>query len=405
MKPHTQSWPAAIWTAALALTLSVTGVAAEQGKYATDVSLSDLLEATAGRQPGKQRNASDAAPFRTSTWLAALPSVAVSYLRSDETQGTDETELSLNLPMKSPYLAEQDKALRQLGEALAGAETRRRSLYFSGMLRETLWSERIASTRVRYTADKIEELDRLYRRQQALFEARASNRYSLLLLRQELADARLLLAEQELELRRWRQRYRELTGMGNLPRDIAEPESPTGEAWQTHPALEMLTLGWQRQRLLIAATSTRAGNWNLALQAKQLDNPAFEENQYGVAIEIPLSVLATAGESSNSEWRESNRRYWQERDELQLQLARNWQELVAESRYLQQRQTLLQEAASASHELLGETRLLAAENELAREVWVRRVLGDLDKQAESAINQLLIGQNRAMRRQAAGIPL
>ena len=394
------------WSLAIALAFSLKAMtAAAAALSATDVELPTLLEITTDRQNQSQQDALSSSPFRSSAWLAAVPSVSLNYLQSDEDQGTDEIELSLNFPLKSPYLARQDKALRRLQTSLSSRDAERRALYFSGLLRETLWSERIARTRVQFTSDKITQLAALHQRQLSLFEARAANRYSLLLLRQELADARLLLAEQELELARWRQNYRQLTGMGNLPLAIDEPAPPSGEAWQTHPALAMLDLGWERERASIAASSGRAGTWNLALQAKQLETPELDENQYGVAIEVPLSMLATASESSASEWRDSSRRYWQARDELALQLSRSWQALRAEAQYLEKRQGLLSEATEASQALLAETRLLAGENELAREIWVRRILGDLDKQAEAAINELLIGQNRAMSRQAAGIPL
>jgi hypothetical protein len=392
----------AAWT----LTLTLQGTPASGGTVsATDLPLPTLLEITTERQHKEADDRLSLPPFRSSAWLAAVPSVSLNYLRSEEDQGTDETELSLNLPFKSPYLAKQDKALRRITTALDARNAERRALYFSGQLREALWSERIARTRVRFTADKIEQLTALQQRQQSLFEARAANRYSLLLLRQELADARLRQAEEELELARWQQNYRQLTGMGNLPLNIDEPVPPPAEAWQSHPALAMLDLGWERERALIAATSGRSGAWNLALQTKQLDTPGLDERQYGIAVEVPLSLLATGSESSDSEWRESSRRYWQARDELQLQLARSRQALRAQAQYLQKRQLLLQEATEASQALLTETGLLAGENELPREIWLRQILGNLDKRAEAAINELLIGQNRAMSRQAAGIPL
>jgi len=48
---------------------------------------------------------------------------------------------------------------------------------------------------------------------------------------------------------------------------------------------------------------------------------------------------------------------------------------------------------------------LSARNELNPEIIIRRTLDALDSQAEFSLNQILIHQNRAMLRQAAGIPL
>ena len=329
----------------------------------------------------------------------------MSYLRSDENEGTDESEVSLNLPLKSPYRSARDTTLRQLQDQITSAETARRDLFFSGLLREVLWSARIAATRVHYSQLKIDQISALQARQQRLFEARSASRYSMLLLRHELAEARLMMAEQERELARWRDHYRQLTGATTLPHDITEAAPLADETWQSHPALRILELNWARQQAVLAADSTRGEAWNLSLQAKRLDNPLFEENQYGLALEVPLSGFSVATQSTRSEWQEASRSYWQQRDELQLQLSRSWQALQVEASYLAERQMLLQESTGASRELLAETELLLGQNELAREIWIRRVLQDLDTQADAAINELLIGQNRAMSRQAAGIPL
>jgi hypothetical protein len=369
------------------------------------VQLAELPQLAMARQHSETGQLDTSSPYRSSAWLAALPSISVSFLRSDEDLGTDETEVSLNLPLKSPYRAARDKALRQLRDDLQETEAQRRKLYLSGLLREALWSQRIASTRCTHLDNKIAQLSALYQRQQALYDARSASRYSLLLLRQEITGAKLMLGEQQLEVAKWRDQFRELTGMTNLPEVIEEPVSLPDMAWRDHPALRMLDLDWQRQQAVLAADSASGDAWNLALQAKQVEGPGFEENQYGLAVDIPLSVFDATAESTRSEWREGSRQYWQQRDELQWQLARSWRELQAEANYLSGRQTLLQQSAQISKELLAETELLLQGNELAREIWVRRVLENLDKQADAAINQLLIGQNRAMTRQAAGIPL
>lgn len=393
--------------AATLLACGVHGSEAGNGNAVTASSIqaSELVDIVAAKQQSGYGDTAVAPPFQSSTWLAALPSVSLSYLQSDERAGTDETEVSVNFPVKSPFLAARDKNLRQIGEQLQQLEQERRRLYLSGLIREALWSHKLASTRVAFSEKKVTQLASLLSRQQALFDARSASRYSLLLLQQEIADAKLLLAEQRADKRRWHARYRQLTGLGNLPADIEEMPAPVGEAWQAHPLLRMLDLDWERQRSVIAASSARAQPWQVSLHAKQVDSPAFTEDQYGVAVDVPLSFLDTAAESSTSDWRASRRSYWQQRDELQLQLAQRWQALQTEAVYLRERQSLLESAASASQELVRETRTLMGENELAREIWLRRELAHLDRQAEVAINQLRIGENRAMSRHAAGLPL
>lgn len=388
------------------LGLLTTTLAAPVGALSAPVSarglaLDEVLQITLQRQASNPRPP----PFQSSSWLAELPSVSLSYLDSDQRLGTDEAELSLNLPIKSPVRLRQDEILQSLDEELSLAARSRRALYFSGLIREAAWSWRIASARVEYTQRKLQLLDELLDRQQLLFDAHSSNRYNLLLIRQELADARILQAQEQLEVDTWRMRYRQLTGQGSMPDSLDESSLPSDDAWLSHPDLRLLELGWERQQALITANSAAGGPWNLSLHAKQLDSPEFKEDQYGVALEVPLSLFDTASESDASEWRQASREYWRQRDELQAQLASGATALKAKAEYLSRRQSQLDEAVAISSELMEESRAMLGQNELGRELWVRRMLGNVDRQAESVINQLLIGQNVAMSRQAAGIPL
>ena len=66
---------------------------------------------------------------------------------------------------------------------------------------------------------------------------------------------------------------------------------------------------------------------------------------------------------------------------------------------------LLDESARISTELIYESQALVGQNELAGAIWLRRLMDDIDNQSAAAINQLLTGQNLAMTRQAAGVPL
>lgn len=370
----------------------------------SNLRLDEILDVTVQSHSGDTTGA-ETIPYQSSGWLAAVPAVSISYLASDEAEGTDETEVRLNLPMKPGFARKADQQLRTLSAEISTVETQRRRLYFSGLVREAIWSERIASTQAQYAQKKMTLLEDLLQRQQVLLKAHSASRYSLLLIRQELTDARLVQQEHLWQANNWVQRYRQLTGLGGMPPEIFEAPSPTQLSYTIHPQLQLLDLSWKRQQQLIAATSSQSTPWNVALTAKQLQNPQFDENQYGVSLDIPLSVFEMSSESTVSEWREASRIYWQQRDELQLELQRSWEGLAREALYLEQRQTLLDKAALISSDLIKETQTLMGQNELRREIWIRRALGDLDKQAYAAINKLLTGQNHAMTRQAAGIPL
>lgn len=368
------------------------------------VSLADAVSAAEQQHTGAMRAAGDT-PYQSSAWLAALPSIAISYLASDENEGTDETELSLNLPIKSAAGRKYDQELRLLAQQIQDNEAQRRRLYLSGLVREALWSHRIAQTRSQFSDKKIALLKELLQRQQALFEARSASRYSLLLIQQELTDAQLDLQTFRWEAERWQRRFADLTGLSTPPEDISEAKLLDNPDYSQHPRLRLLDLGWRRQQALIAAGSEGTTPWTVSLTARQLNTPQFGENQYGMALDIPLSVFDISTESSRSEWREAARSYWQSRDELQLALLQRREFLAGEAAHLHKQQALLEASANISGQLLAETRSLISENELAYEIWVRRALNDIDKRAESAINTLRAGQNLAMTRQALGLPL
>ena len=369
------------------------------------LSLGEVLEAAVLRSPA-QPGEGGMPPYQASAWLAGLPSVSVSYLDSSERTGTDETELALDLPLNSPRQRRVDRSLRQLDEQLREAHAHNRRLLLSGLIREAVWSQRIAAEQADSAGRKMTLLRRLEQRQRELHAGNAISTYALLLVEKELVDAELQQMEFKRAAQQWMQRYRQLTGLGVIPEQIEEPEPVAGAFRpQQHPAWVALDLGWlQRQQLLLAA-SPQAEPWNLSLYAKQLDSPALEENQYGLGLEIPLTFLRVARASDNSQWLEESRRTSLEKDRLALELEGRWNRLVAEGRALREGQDLLQRASELGREIAREVKDLQASNELEEEIALRRIMEAIDGRAEVAVNRLRIAQNVAMRRQAAGLAL
>jgi hypothetical protein len=369
---------------------------------ASDLQLADLLDSALARGAP---DAELATPFTSSSWLAALPSVGLSYLGSDEREGTDETEISLNLPVKSARGRRFDRQIAELSARAGESRTRLRRLFYSGLVREALWSLELATARERFTGRKIALLEQFEGRQEALVAAQAASEYGLLAIRRERLQAQIEQQEQLRERDRWQRRYRQLTGLRNPPDDIEEAEPPPRLEYGLHPELEMLELDWQLRKSLLAAGSQDSAPWHLSLMAKHLDSPQFEENQYGVAVEVPLSFLDMDSEANLGEWREAAQQYWMDRDTLLAGLDERWQRLVSEADFLRQKQALLEEAVATGERLARQIDQLRTSSEVGEEMWLRRTMEALDTRAEEAINRLLIGQNRAMRRQAAGMPL
>ena len=370
-----------------------------------DLSLREVLDVTMQRSaelaPGELTP-----QYASSSWLAALPTVGLSYLHSDEKLGTDETELSVNLPMKSGRQREMDRELQSLSDEIAAADELRRRLYWSGLIRESIWSHQAALTRAEAAGRKVSLLSALEARQRELLAANASSSYALLLIQQERLQARIAQLEHRHDAQRWLQHYRQITGLGNLPREIREPMPGGAEvALARHPQLVRLELGWRQQRALLASAGQKATPWNLSLHAKQLENPELDEQQVGIAIELPLTVFDIETRPRNSEWQEQARQYWAARDELTVEIRRRWEALNSEAAMLREKDALLRKSSELGESMARQSEQLKTLNELGEEIALRRRMDAIDIESAAALNRILIEQNNAMLRQAAGIPL
>jgi hypothetical protein len=370
-----------------------------------DLSLREVLDVT--MQRSAELAPRDLAPqYTSSSWLAALPTVGLSYLQSDEKLGTDEAEFTINLPIKSGRQREVDRELQSLSAEIAAADEQRRRLYWSGLIRESVWSHQAAVTRQRAAAHKVSLLSAMEARQRELLAASATSSYALLLIRQERLRAEIAQLEHSHDAQRWLQQYRQVTGLGNLPREIREPV-PEGAAaaLAQHPELLRLELGWRQQRTLLASAGQKASPWNLSLHAKQLDNPALDEQQLGVAIEMPLTLFDIETAPLNSEWQEQARQYWTARDELTVEIRRRWEVLNNEAAMLREKDALLRQSSELGESMAKQSEQLRTLNELGEEIALRRRMDAIDIESAAALNRVLIDQNNAMLRQAAGIPL
>ena len=370
-----------------------------------DLSLREVLDVT--MQRSAELAPRDLAPqYTSSSWLAALPTVGLSYLQSDEKLGTDEAEFTINLPIKSGRQREVDRELQSLSAEIAAADELRRRLYWSGLIRESVWSHQAAVTRQRAAAHKVSLLSAMEARQRELLAASATSSYALLLIRQERLRAEIAQLEHSHDAQRWLQQYRQVTGLGNLPREIREPV-PEGAAaaLAQHPELLRLELGWRQQRTLLASAGQKASPWNLSLHAKQLDNPALDEQQLGVAIEMPLTLFDIETAPLNSEWQEQARQYWTARDELTVEIRRRWEVLNNEAAMLREKDALLRQSSELGESMAKQSEQLRTLNELGEEIALRRRMDAIDIESAAALNRVLIDQNNAMLRQAAGIPL
>lgn len=373
---------------------------------AGQLTLGEILQVAVQRAALAEQAPAGAVQYQASSWLAGLPSLTVSYLESDERNGVDEAELSLKLPIKSSERRKADKALLGLSTEMEQSSRARRDLYFSGLIRESIWSYAIADARSRFAAEKYRLLLALEERQRELLVAQATSSYSVLVLQKELIDVEIERQEYAQDAGQWLQRYRQVTGLGSMPAVIDEVAlALDAQSFGRHPQLLAMQSAYEQQRQLLLASSDRSADWNVSINAKNLSSGSYDEDQYGVAVEMPFSFIDMQSQSGNNELAGATRQYHLAREELTQQLYGRWQQLAGQSRTLREKQALLLRANDISLQIEEQLSGLQASSEISQDVALRRKLDAIDTRTALHINQLNINQNNAMLRQAAGLPL
>ena len=388
-----------------ALCIALAPINAGWSQSISELTLREILDVAMAR--ASHDNYGQLQPgYQSSSWLAALPSVSLNYLNSDERYGTDETELSLKLPIKS---GRQRKADQQLGQLAGEYETvsgQVRRLAISGLIRESLWSYRLAHVKLEAGRRKHQLLSKLERRYQTLVAANAATEYSLLIIQKERVETAIGQNDHQRELERWLGQYRVITGMGNMPADIEESsDEDTPFQLASHPQIRILELGWQQKQLRLLANSSQAAPWNVSITAKNVDVIGFEENQYGIGVEVPMSFLDIANQTQNNEWLQESRDFERALDQMRAELQRRWEQISSETATLGQKQSLLVDFGELSTRIMQRASELMTANELEQEIILRHQLEAIDAEMAVAINRTLLQQNHAMRLQAMGRPL
>lgn len=370
-----------------------------------DISLKDVLAVSMERS-SSGNGSIEQMQYRSSSWLAALPSISLSYLNSDNREGTDEAELSLNLPIKSASQRRIDKKLQTLVGEYETISIQQKRVYLSGFIREAIWSYKVAEVQRQSASQKSQLLKQLAQQYQDLFIAKSISEYSLLRVQKEWFDAQLDELEYQQELQRWLQQYRAITGLGSIPDDIAEDLiNVSNFSIEQHPQHRLLTLAWSQKRQMMLASGDQSAPWNVALTAKNVDSPEFQDDQYGIGVEIPLSFVNMSSESQKGEWQRERQSFDMSRDELRLGLQRRWNMLVNESTTLRKKSELLRRSSELSQRLAQQSEAFRVLKEIGEELVLRQLIDAVDAQASLELNKIYIQQNNAMLRQAAGISL
>lgn len=337
-----------------------------------------------------------------SRWLAMPATIAVAHLESDQRLGTDETEISLNFPFKSPAQRRSDQILAEVDPRLEDATQRYRRWYLSGTLRDLYARYRRAQAAVRLQRAAVNVLERFEAQLAAGVGTGAVERYDLLVVRRMRAEAAGRLQGRLAESGEALRLFETLTGAAAFPADAGDdaplPERPS---YADHPELVLLDLNREREIAALRSSAPETTPWTLAVIGRDFDLPEFSERQLGVAVEIPVGPGGRPSPSTRSSERALRRDYTLQRDERLAALRLAWTRLRSERSALLARQALLTETFDAQglEALLAATRQSA---ELPIEVRLQRLLTLLEMQAEPEQLALDIDANAAAMRQLAG---
>lgn len=337
------------------------------------------------------------------SWLAGLPSVMVAYYDSRKSEGTDEAEVIVNLPFKSPARRRLDAGFDSLDGGLAAASEVHRRWVYSGLVRERAWDYQLAALRLSAAKEKQTLLETLSARIQRLAERGAVPVYQGLIVERERLAAELEAAGLASERETTRAAWATLTGTDDVPDDLSEPGSaPDAPDYAAHPALLLLDRRNDQQQQLLALGAPENADWNLGFVARDFDGPGLDDRQFGLSVELPLGFTGIQNTGNLSARRAASRDYLLARDRLSLALRAEWEALRAEAGLLQRRQELLGDAVVLVDRIEAQLERLDATNEVESELLLQRLLDVLDTRAEAGLTDALIGRNQARLRQAAG---
>jgi len=340
------------------------------------------------------------------SWLDGVPSVSITHLSGQDSLGSNESEISLNLPIKSRFLKQIEQKLQSNMVSLRSAANSQFSLYLSGIIRDLAWAIRLENVRLQTLASKQALLGSLASQYTSMVNASAIPQYLMLIVTSELKQLKINELSHQQNIVKLQNKYKRLTGLHTLPTDIEEALPVTSAiALEQHPDVLALDAEFENAVQQLLGTSKKSSPWQIQVTGRRIDSPGFSENQLGIGIEIPISIGESLTSTQQSAYSKMNIDY----DISKRKLLHNLRELLAdlhqEFSYLQQKQSLLNSSASTLQSLTEAMQNLRAANATDQEFYIRTLLSTLDSQQELALNLTFIQRQKALIRQSAGISL
>lgn len=373
--------------------------------YAAPLTLQDVLSAATEKYRFDNQSSINQAELAqpAASWLANTPSVSLLYLHNQQSWGSKETEISVNLPIKSRLQREIDQQLRLTTPLIKQHALAQQALFLSGLIRFTLWEYQQHLIYTKQNEHKLSVLNTLLQHYEKLSKAGNSPSYLTLLVKQETIQSRLALLDHQTQANKLLTEYRLLTGLNAFPNNLSEDNrSSNVDEINQHPDIQALDASWQVYVAKFNVSTQQAQPWNISVSAKRINTAGLSENQIGLGVEMPFSMGNNTNQSQYTEFSQAQSQYLLERGKLSQQIQQAMTYARAQLQLSQSRQTLLIEALNIADQLQATLDNLLL-SKIADQEWIlRRTLEIVDTQAQYAVNQLKLQKHVADLNQAAG---
>ncbi|GAA6185821.1 hypothetical protein Q4567_09220 [Aliiglaciecola sp. 2_MG-2023] len=373
--------------------------------FAAQLTLNDVLNAALEihQQDNKQNLLKGKIEQPSDSWFASPPTVGLLYMHNQQSLGSKETEISLNLAIKSRLQTDIDQQLKSTAPLIQRHALQQQALFLSGLIRFTIWEYKLEYVYREQAQQKLKVLNRLLSHYEQLEQAGNTPSYLTLLVKQERIQVQLALLTHQNRTQTLLAQYTELTGLHALPDNTNETVyNKNLDVLNMHPDVQALDAIWQLNIALLNGASNHAKPWNLSIFAKQNETAGITDKQIGLGVEIPLSVGNNYTATQYNEFIAAQSQYAMEKKQTQQLIRQSISDAAAQLEISKARQTLLNQSLQITQKLQPTLDKLLTSNITDQEWILRRTLEIVEIQGQYAINQINLAKNIATLNQAAG---
>jgi len=340
-----------------------------------------------------------------SAWLVGLPTLGFSVLQSDNKLGTDEYELSLNLPFKSRQRKKLDKQLATQAQLFTSIIKQNKQLFVSGLIRETIWQYKIAKKKRDIEQIKLDWLNKQKALLNQLVQS-GDSQIDLLFVEKQSLDAQLLILELEQEMKLRHTQFHYITGVAEIPEVFYENAvADENLVFRKHPIIQQLQLSLQQSDLMYELAGKANNPINVSLTALDIDSTGAKDRQYGIGIEVPIGLRKSKTQADSSSWLQQQNNLSNQLITFERNFKTQFTELRSEYNLLKKKQSLLELQTQKTKQIFIKLEQLRRNNELNQGLFFQRMIELIASIHQGELNQLYLNQNQSRQKQLTGVIL